>query len=413
MNASIEKLIEQRANQFTLEPDDHHRLANLCGECNDHIKQIESQMLVSIKHRGNTFELQGQTAQVEAAHNLIKNLYKATGSGINLTPDVIHLFIREFDRPTQTYTPLQIQTPKRAIKVRGCNQDSYVRAIQKNDINFGIGPAGTGKTYLAVASAVDALETNKVTKILLIRPAVEAGERLGFLPGDLAEKINPYLRPLYDALNDMLGFEKVQKLIEQQIIEVAPLAYMRGRTLNQSFIILDEGQNTTIKQMKMLLTRVGFGSKAVITGDITQVDLPRGIESGLQHASHILAGINGISFTQFESCDVVRHQLVQKKLADIQTEITLGLTAALRLGQLKDADRAPPEAISLLKRNNCGKALDIARTCRDMLGGNGISDEYHVIRHMMNLEAVNTYEGTHDIHALILGRAQTDIAAFE
>jgi len=313
--------------QLRLEPADARRLARLCGQFDENIHQIESRLDVQIKNRGNTFQLTGHPDQVAAASSVLENLYRETRTQRDITPDDVHLHLSESLMTTAVEgiateplnevhdseaADLAIRTLKGAIKPRGENQKAYVRQIFRHDINFGIGPAGTGKTYLAVACAVEALESQKVRRILLVRPAVEAGEKLGFLPGDLAEKINPYLRPLYDALYEMLGFEKVAKYIDRQVIEVAPLAYMRGRTLNNSFIILDESQNTTREQMKMFLTRIGFGSKAVITGDYTQIDLPRGVQSGLKHAMEVLKDIPEIGFTYFGSKDVVRHTLVQR-----------------------------------------------------------------------------------------------------
>ena len=313
--------------QLRLEPADARRLARLCGQFDENIHQIESRLDVQIKNRGNTFQLTGHPDQVAAASSVLENLYRETRTQRDITPDDVHLHLSESLMSTAVEgiatesldevhdseaADLAIRTLKGAIKPRGENQKAYVRQIFRHDINFGIGPAGTGKTYLAVACAVEALESQKVRRILLVRPAVEAGEKLGFLPGDLAEKINPYLRPLYDALYEMLGFEKVAKYIDRQVIEVAPLAYMRGRTLNNSFIILDESQNTTREQMKMFLTRIGFGSKAVITGDYTQIDLPRGVQSGLKHAMEVLKDIPEIGFTYFGSKDVVRHTLVQR-----------------------------------------------------------------------------------------------------
>jgi phosphate starvation-inducible PhoH-like protein len=306
---------------ISLEPEDTRRLANLCGQFGEHLKQIEHSLSVHILNKGNDFHLSGNEAGISAAIEILASLYQETLDGQELTPDDIHLYLQEANMDgglTSTFSedniaPItSIRTSKALIKPRGERQQSYVRAALQHDINFGIGPAGTGKTYLAVACAVQALEQENIRRILLVRPAVEAGEKLGFLPGDLAQKIDPYLRPLYDALYEMLGFEKVTKLIERSVIEVAPLAYMRGRTLNNSFIILDESQNTTKEQMKMFLTRIGFGSTAVITGDITQVDLPRGTKSGLRHAMEILDGVEGISFTHFNASDVVRHPLVQR-----------------------------------------------------------------------------------------------------
>jgi len=310
--------------KLKLEPNDAQSLARLCGRLDENIKQIENRLDIDISNRGNRFQLSGPLHHVDAANRLLYDLYSNTQKGIELTPETLHLQLNELlmtlnqpknPAPKQqagAVPELVVHTRKGMVYPRGENQQQYVRNILRNDINFGIGPAGTGKTYLAVAAAVSALEAEEVKRILLVRPAVEAGEKLGFLPGDLAEKVNPYLRPLYDALYEMLGFERVGKLIERQIIEIAPLAYMRGRTLNHSFVILDESQNTTREQMKMLLTRIGFGSKAVITGDPTQIDLPHGAMSGLKHAMDVISNIDGIGFSYFESKDVVRHTLVQK-----------------------------------------------------------------------------------------------------
>ena len=306
--------------KLTIEPNDARLLAQLCGQYDAHIQQIEKRLGISIHYRGNQFQLEGPVEPVKAAEKVLQSLYREAEQGVEITPDNVHLSLQQSGIEILSAEPdagshipnSQIRTRKHLIKPRGANQQAYVQAVRQNDINFGIGPAGTGKTYLAVACAVEALEKGEVQRILLVRPAVEAGEKLGFLPGDLAQKIDPYLRPLYDALYEMLGFERVTKLIERHIIEVAPLAYMRGRTLNNAFIILDESQNTTREQMKMFLTRIGFGSTAVITGDITQVDLGKGVASGLRHAIEVLNGVNGISFTHFSSKDVVRHPLVQR-----------------------------------------------------------------------------------------------------
>ncbi|WP_407650221.1 PhoH family protein [Halomonas eurihalina] len=304
---------------LNLEPNDPRRLANLCGQRDEHLKLIEARLGITLRNRGNTFQLAGPGHRVKAASNVVEHLYRETEAS-DLTPDTVHLFLQESglealeeeeESPGSEDEGL-IRTPKALIKPRGFNQQSYVSSVRAHDINFGIGPAGTGKTYLAVAAAVEALNQQEVRRILLVRPAVEAGEKLGFLPGDLAQKIDPYLRPLYDALYEMIGFEQVAKLIERQIIEIAPLAYMRGRTLNNAFIILDESQNTTREQMKMFLTRIGFGSTAVITGDITQVDLPRGQTSGLIQVLDVLKGTPGIGVTHFAAKDVVRHPLVQR-----------------------------------------------------------------------------------------------------
>mgnify|MGYP000314729063 CR=1 FL=1 len=301
-----------------LEPIDNHRLAALCGQFDENLKQIERRMGVSINYRGNLFKLSGESKSTQASMEILKHLYRETEAGATLDPELIHLFIREsgldigesISSINEAYQFIKASNVQ--VKVRGNNQLDYVKNIKTHDINFGIGPAGTGKTYLAVACAVEALKNEEVKRILLVRPAVEAGEKLGFLPGDLAQKVDPYLRPLYDALYEMLGFEQVTRLIDKNIIEIAPLAFMRGRTLNSSFIILDESQNTTREQMKMFLTRIGFGSTAVITGDITQIDLPKGTPSGLKHVSGVLSNVKGIGFTHFTSKDVVRHPLVQR-----------------------------------------------------------------------------------------------------
>jgi phosphate starvation-inducible PhoH-like protein len=301
---------------FSLEPEDNARLSNLCGPFDEHLRQIELRLGVEINHRGALFQVIGEEAASRAAEKVLHALYLATeneslnGAKINLqlADSGIEAIVNDTDG-TQEVT---IRVKRGVIKGRGPNQARYLHAITTHDISFGVGPAGTGKTYLAVASAVEALEANRVQRLLLVRPAVEAGEKLGFLPGDLSQKVDPYLRPLYDALYEMLGFEKVAKLIERNVIEIAPLAYMRGRTLNDSYVILDEAQNTTVEQMKMFLTRIGFGSVAVITGDVSQVDLPRHVRSGLRHAVEVLRGVDGISFTFFTSRDVVRHPLVAK-----------------------------------------------------------------------------------------------------
>jgi len=300
-----------------LEPEDNERLRNVCGQLDEHLRQLERRLGIEISNRGNFFRLFGAPDAIRAGGEVLQGLYRAS-EGEALTPARVHLFLQESGidallQPGEPGVPeTAIKTRRGMIKPRGPNQAEYLHRVMTHDINFGIGPAGTGKTYLAVACAVDALERDQVRRILLVRPAVEAGERLGFLPGDLAQKIDPYLRPLYDALYEMLGFERVHKLIERNVIEVAPLAYMRGRTLNEAFIILDEAQNTTPEQMKMFLTRLGFGSTAVITGDVTQVDLPRGQKSGLRQAVEVLGEVGGLSFTFFSARDVVRHSLVQK-----------------------------------------------------------------------------------------------------
>ncbi|TAL86602.1 MAG: PhoH family protein [Rhodanobacter sp.] len=307
--------LEQR--DFALDPEDNARLANLCGPFDAHLREIELRLGVEINHRGNLFQVIGDDAVTHAAEKVLRALYVVTEDE-SLNGAKINLQLAESGIDAITEASIDgtqevvIRVKRGVIKGRGANQDRYLHAIASHDINFGVGPAGTGKTYLAVASAVEALEANRVQRLLLVRPAVEAGEKLGFLPGDLSQKVDPYLRPLYDALYEMLGFEKVAKLIERNVIEIAPLAYMRGRTLNDAYVILDEAQNTTVEQMKMFLTRIGFGTVAVITGDVTQVDLPRNTRSGLRQAVEVLRGVNGISFTFFTSRDVVRHPLVAK-----------------------------------------------------------------------------------------------------
>lgn len=303
---------------FQLEPQDKARLLELSGALNQHFQLIEQHLGIKIHSRGHLFTLQGSEALCAQGRFVLEQLYARTGSGV-LAPEDVHLALREAGatlmsefKTTETADEIAIQTKRGIITGRGSNQRRYLKRIVSHAVNFGIGPAGTGKTYLAVAAAVSYLAQDKVRKIILVRPAVEAGERLGFLPGDLTQKVDPYLRPLYDALNEMLGTERVAKLIERGVIEIAPLAYMRGRTLNDAFIILDEAQNTTCEQMKMFLTRLGFGSTAVITGDVTQIDLPRGVFSGLKQAMKVLRGVEGISMTHFEAGDVVRHPLVQK-----------------------------------------------------------------------------------------------------
>ena len=299
-----------------LEPNNSENLAELCGPFDRNLKQIEGRLGVKIKNRGHEFEISGMATRVNAALELLRHLYREVGNGTKLQSDTLHLFLQESGVEALTGSKdsvMQlIKTRKKSIKPRGENQNTYVEAIRGHDINFGIGPAGTGKTFLAVACAVEAFEQERVSRILLVRPAVEAGEKLRFLPGDLSQKIDPYLRPLYDALYELFGFERVEKLIEKGFIEVAPLAYMRGRTLNDSFIILDESQNTTVEQMKMFLTRIGFGSTVVVTGDVTQVDLPPRTRSGLKHVINVLSSVKGLSFTHFSSRDVVRHPLVQR-----------------------------------------------------------------------------------------------------
>ena len=308
---------ELNQRDFILDPEDNARLANLCGPFDEHLRQVELRLGVEINHRGSIFQVIGEDAPARAAEKVLRALYAGTADEA-LTGAKINLHLAESgidaiaESAAEGAQEVVIKVKRGVIKGRGPNQARYLHAIASHDINFGVGPAGTGKTYLAVASAVEALEANRVQRLILVRPAVEAGEKLGFLPGDLSQKVDPYLRPLYDALYEMLGFEKVAKLIERNVIEIAPLAYMRGRTLNDSYVILDEAQNTTVEQMKMFLTRIGFGTAAVITGDVTQVDLPRNTRSGLRQAIEVLRGVAGISFTFFTSRDVVRHPLVAK-----------------------------------------------------------------------------------------------------
>jgi phosphate starvation-inducible PhoH-like protein len=300
--------------EFTLQPEDNARLANLCGALDENIKQIETALEVNINRRGGTFNISGKLDNTRLAAQLIENFYIRAKKPIEL--EDIQLGLVEIDKlkPEDVATSAMpvLMTRRGDLHGRTPRQVAYLQQIQDHDITFGIGPAGTGKTYLAVASAVDAMTRDRVKRIVLVRPAVEAGERLGFLPGDLNQKVDPYLRPLYDALYDLAGYDTVNKMFERGAIEVAPLAYMRGRTLNQSFIILDEAQNTTPEQMKMFLTRIGFGTKAVITGDVTQIDLQRHQKSGLVEAQKVLKDIKGIAMTHFLSGDVVRHPLVQK-----------------------------------------------------------------------------------------------------
>ncbi|EMI4428182.1 PhoH family protein [Providencia rettgeri] len=317
------KNLQIATQEIFLEPADNQRLMSLCGPFDDNIKQLERRLAIEINRHDNRFKLSGKPLNVQAASKILRQLYVDTAPVRGVIPDIdpenIHLAIldsrvleQSADSVPDYGKAVNIKTKRGVIKPRTPNQAQYIANILDHDITFGIGPAGTGKTYLAVAAAVDALERQEVRRILLTRPAVEAGEKLGFLPGDLSQKVDPYLRPLYDALFEMLGFEKVEKLIERNVIEVAPLAYMRGRTLNDAFIILDESQNTTIEQMKMFLTRIGFNSKAVVTGDITQVDLPRGSKSGLRHAIEVLSEVDDLSFNFFHSEDVVRHPVVAK-----------------------------------------------------------------------------------------------------
>ena len=301
-----------------LAPADNIRLVELCGPLDEHLHQIEARLGVEVRRRGNRFQIIGLPAAIKRAEAVLLSLYtRAQREPVD--SERVHIALQELDMDsngtdanTDATDELKVRTARGAVRARGANQTEYLNNVRTHDLTFGIGPAGTGKTYLAVACAVEALQSEKVRRIVLVRPAVEAGERLGFLPGDLSQKVDPYLRPMYDALYEMMGFERVAKLIERNVIEVAPLAFMRGRSLNDSFVILDEAQNTTNEQMKMFLTRIGFGSKAVVTGDITQVDLPNTKQSGLRTVISILRGVRGIAFTMFSSRDVVRHPLVQR-----------------------------------------------------------------------------------------------------
>ncbi len=309
---------------FLLDPEDNQRLADLCGEHNAHLKQVEEGFGVRISHRGHLFCVDGRDRDVRHAQDVLTALYEDTGNGSSLSPDRVHMAISQIPHDVAkgrvSAHDVVIRVRKSLIRGKSANQKEYLRNILRHDINFGVGPAGTGKTYLAVACAVQALAEEKVERIILVRPAVEAGERLGFLPGDIGQKVDPYLRPLYDALYEMLGSERVGRLIERHVIELAPLAYMRGRTLGNAFVILDEAQNTTEAQMKMFLTRLGFGSQAVITGDPSQVDLPGNVRSGLVHAFSLLGSVDGVSITRFTGQDVVRHPLVQKVIEAYEGE---------------------------------------------------------------------------------------------
>jgi phosphate starvation-inducible PhoH-like protein len=303
---------------ISLQPSNAERIALFVGELNGNLKLIEKTFSVKIFHKGDEVKITGNEKDIKYASDAILDLYNLTKKNIEISKEAVHLTIQSHlnlslsKKAEVIDSDIHIRTPKKIVRPRGGNQQSYIKNINNYEINFGIGDAGTGKTYIAVAAAVEALLSDKVQRIVLIRPAVEAGEKLGFLPGDLSQKVDPYLRPLYDGLYEMLGVEKTAKLIEKEVIEVAPLAYLRGRTLNNSFIIMDESQNTTVEQMKMVLTRIGFGSKAVINGDLTQVDLPKHITSGLDHVIHVLKETDGIGITRFSSNDVVRHPLVRK-----------------------------------------------------------------------------------------------------
>ena len=298
-------------SNLELKPSDANIMIRFVGELNENLKFVEKTFGVKIFQNGNNLKIHGDEENVNSCKDALKRLYEAAGQGTEITKETLHLCIQDLDNKTNNQE-IKIKTPKKSIIPRGKNQRIYIDNIKKYEINFGIGPAGTGKTYLAVAAAVDALLNEKVDRIILIRPAVEAGEKLGFLPGDLSQKVDPYLRPLYDALYEMIGIDKTEKFLMKGIVEIAPLAYMRGRTLNNSFIIVDESQNTTQEQMKMVLTRMGFGSHLVINGDLTQIDLPKQIKSGLSHSIEVVKETDGVGFTDFSSRDVVRHPLVKK-----------------------------------------------------------------------------------------------------
>jgi phosphate starvation-inducible protein PhoH and related proteins len=305
------------SREILLAPADNVRLVELCGPLDEHLRLIEARLGIEVRRRGNRFQLVGMSDAILRGESVLQSLY-SRAQREPVDSERVHIALQELDMDSNNSDAntdsdeLKVRTARGAVRARGANQTEYLHNVRTHDLTFGIGPAGTGKTYLAVACAVEALQSEKVRRIILVRPAVEAGERLGFLPGDLSQKVDPYLRPMYDALYEMLGFERVAKLIERNVIEVAPLAFMRGRSLNDSFVILDEAQNTTNEQMKMFLTRIGFGSKAVVTGDITQVDLPNSKPSGLRTVIDILRGVRGIAFTMFTSRDVVRHPLVQR-----------------------------------------------------------------------------------------------------
>lgn len=317
----------QTSRHLILEPSNNDRLAKLCGQFDENLHLIERHLGVEISNRGNEFHIIGLPNSIQIAHDTLEDLYRETAKKAEINNQDIMLALKENGfsarpSPIKSKSDLKLNVQKNTVKPRTANQEHYLSAIQNYTINFGIGPSGTGKTFLAVACALAALDKEEVKRILLVRPAVEAGESLGFLPGDLAQKIDPYLRPLYDALYEMLGVDRVNQYLSKGIIEIAPLAYMRGRTLSDSFVILDEGQNSTPEQMKMFLTRIGFGSKAVITGDITQTDLPKKIQSGLRHAINILQGVDDIEFTFFKSNDIVRHPVVQKIIEAYEAEKT-------------------------------------------------------------------------------------------
>ena len=310
----------EKSLRFNLDPDDQDRINRLCGPTNSTLKQIEEALEIKISNRGSKFKVRGNSPNTSAAETVLKGLYQKLEKKTLVPPEEIHLYLREVMNQNsstdassnQGNEKITLKTPKTLVSPKGKNQQRYLEVISNKELVFGIGPAGTGKTYLAVAAAVNELITGKVEKVVVTRPAVEAGEKLGFLPGDLSQKVDPYLRPLYDALFQTLGFKETYKLIENNVIEIAPLAFMRGRTLNKSFIILDEGQNTTPEQMKMFLTRFGYGSKVIVTGDLTQIDLPKDITSGLIHTLDILRELEDVGLVRFSSKDVARHSLVQK-----------------------------------------------------------------------------------------------------
>ncbi len=324
----------QTSRDIVLEPADNQRLANLCGQFDEHLRQIESRLGVEIASRGNHFRVTGGPGAAAIGGDVLESLCELT-SHERLDPERVHIHLQESvmkqEPAVSNKQPspgsddgdaadVVIHTSRRRIRPRGENQTNYVKNIRAHDLAFGIGPAGTGKTYLAVAAAIEALDNEEVRRIVLVRPAVEAGERLGFLPGDLSQKVDPYLRPMYDALYHMIGTDNVTRLIERNVIEIAPLAFMRGRSLNESFVILDEAQNTSVEQMKMFLTRIGFGSHAVVTGDITQIDLPQEQRSGLKHAAKILDKVDGVAFTFFSPRDIVRHPLVRRIVEAYEAE---------------------------------------------------------------------------------------------
>jgi len=320
LNDLLPELSEREQGlELVLVPEEPGRLARLCGQFDENLRQIEARFGLSIRNRGNRFEILGPAAQARLGSEALERLFELAELE-DLDREKVHLTLSAVANQLESRPGEIIHARRREVCARGKNQMAYARAMRECDLTFGIGPAGTGKTYLAVAAAVESLTSEAVRRIILVRPAVEAGERLGFLPGDMSQKIDPYLRPMYDALYEMLGFERVGKLIDRHIIEVAPLAFMRGRTLNESFVILDEAQNTTAEQMKMFLTRIGFGSRAVVTGDLTQTDLPPGRESGLKQAARVLEGVDGLRFVRFEARDVVRHPLVQKIVSAYDAE---------------------------------------------------------------------------------------------